>query len=184
MRKRRHALMVLFLFFFAAVLQAPEAPAGQSADLPNYFELTPLMGIGGQPTDAGFRQLAEKGYKAVINLRMAGERVSRESEQVIDLAAEERSVSDLGMKYFGAPVSGRDLRAEQAANFLKITEGLQAEKVFVHCAVGGRAAAFVLLKRVLQDGIAQDAAEEEAAKAGLRSEPLLKFARDYISSRR
>jgi len=37
------------------------------------------------------RLLAEKGYKAVINLRTANEGV--------DLAAEEKALTDLGLKY-------------------------------------------------------------------------------------
>jgi protein tyrosine phosphatase (PTP) superfamily phosphohydrolase (DUF442 family) len=164
---------IRLLCFVPAALWAQEAAKEQPADLPRYFELTPHIGTGGQPTSPGFRLLAEKGYKAVINLRTSNEGV--------DLAAEGNLVRDLGLKYYSVPVAGKEPTDEQAVAFLKAMEDLKDDKVFVHCAAANRVGCFMIIQRVLKDGISQEKAEEEARQIGLRSDNLLKFARDFIS---
>jgi protein tyrosine phosphatase (PTP) superfamily phosphohydrolase (DUF442 family) len=177
--KRIYALSCLALL--PLTVPAQEAGEHQSSDLPYYLELTPMIGTGGQPSNAGFRLLADKGYRAVINLRTADEKLNPASEDKVNLEAEGKAVTNLGMKYISIPVSGKQPGDEQAAAFLKVMEEFKQDKVFVHCATGNRVGSLVLIKRVLQDGIGQEKGEEEARKAGLRSEVLLKFARDYIS---
>jgi protein tyrosine phosphatase (PTP) superfamily phosphohydrolase (DUF442 family) len=174
MRIWRIALLSIPLWCLGPMaLWAQEAAKDKPADLPKYLELTPRIGTGGQPTTAGFRLLGEKGYKAVINLRTADEGV--------DLAAEEKAITDMGLKYYSIPVAGREPRDEQAVAFLKLMEDLKDERVFIHCAAANRVGGFMMIHRVLKDGMAQDKAEEEARRIGLRSEDLLKFARDFIS---
>ena len=172
----KNAVLAVSSICFAAILWAQEAARDQPVDLPRYLELTPRVGTGGQPTAAGFRVLADKGYKAVVNLRTDGEGV--------DLAAEEKAITELGLKYYNVPVSGKDPRDDQAEAFLKVMEGLKEERVFVHCATANRVGSLMLIQRVLQDGLALEKAEQEATQVGLRSENLLKFARDFISRRR
>jgi protein tyrosine phosphatase (PTP) superfamily phosphohydrolase (DUF442 family) len=166
-------LLILWLCVGPVALWAQEAAKDQPVDLPKYLELTPRIGTGGQPTSAGFRLLAEKGYKAVINLRTANEK--------FDLAVEEKAIADLGLKYYNIPVVGKEPREEQATAFLKLMEDLRDERVFVHCAAANRVGGFMIIQRVLKDGIPLEKAEEEARQIGLRSENLLKFARDFIS---
>jgi protein tyrosine phosphatase (PTP) superfamily phosphohydrolase (DUF442 family) len=132
-----------------------------------------LLGSGGQPTDEGFRQLAQKGYQAVINFRTP-------AEDGVDLAAEERLVAGLGMQYFGIPISQKEMQEEKALRFLKIMDDLKGQKVFLHCASGVRAGTFVFLDLVLREGIEETSAEETAARAGLTSETWRKFARSVV----
>ncbi|HYK89254.1 MAG TPA: protein tyrosine phosphatase family protein [Acidobacteriota bacterium] len=164
---------VILFCFVPAVLRGQEAAGKPPADLPRYFELTPRIGTGGQPTNSGFRLLAEKGYQAVVNLRTADEGV--------DLAAEERLVKELGLKYYSVPVFGKEPRDEQAVAFLKAMKDVKDERVFVHCAAANRVGGLMIIWRVLKDGIRQEKAEDEAREVGLRSDSLLKFARDFIS---
>lgn len=171
-RKTAH-LSILLLCSGPMALRAQEAASDKPVDLPKYLELTPAIGTGGQPTSAGFRLLADKGYKAVINLRTANEGV--------DLAAEEKAITDLGLKYYNIPVVAKEPKDEQAAAFLKLMEDLKDDKVFVHCAAANRVGVFVLIRRALKDGIPLEKAEEEARRIGLRSEELLKFARSFIA---
>jgi len=167
-------LWALLFSSLTALAQAPEAKqaAAEPKDIPRYLEVSPRIGTGGQPTDAGFRLLAEKGYKAVINLRTANEKV--------DLEAEKKLIESLGLRYYGIPVVGLDPREEQAQEFLKLMEELKGEKVFVHCAAANRVGGFMLIQRVLQEGMPIEKAEEEAARIGLRSEKLRDFAREFI----
>jgi protein tyrosine phosphatase (PTP) superfamily phosphohydrolase (DUF442 family) len=169
-----HTFSFVLLFYFGTLnVRAQEAAKDKPLDLPGYLEVTSRIGTGGQPTGAGFRLLAEKEYRAVINLRTADEGV--------DLAAEAKTASDLGLKYYNIPVVGKDPHREQVEDFMKLMEDLKQEKVFVHCTTANRVGSFMLIYRVLRDGIAREQAEEEARRIGLRSEILLKFARDFIS---
>ncbi len=171
--RERVLLLIILLCVAPPALRAQDT--AKVADLPGYFELTSRIGTGGQPTEAGFRLLAKKGYGVVINLRTANEGV--------DLAAEEKTVRALGLRYYNIPVVGKNPRAEEAEAFLKLMEEARDDKVFVHCTAGNRVAGFMIIQRVLQDGIPREKAEEEARKIGLRSENLLVFARDFISGR-
>ncbi len=152
-----------------AQIQPVQSP--ETKQSPKYVEISPLLGAGGQPTDEGFRALAEKGYKAVINLRLDTEKY--------DAAAEEKLIAELGMQYFKIPVPGRNPTEEQALEFVKTMDDLKGQKVFVHCASGVRAGIFVLIDLVLREGMEQAKAEEAAARVGT-ADTLLQFARQVI----
>jgi protein tyrosine phosphatase (PTP) superfamily phosphohydrolase (DUF442 family) len=158
---------------------APKGTVAQAAeekpkpDLPNYLEVTPSIATGGQPTDAGLRTLAERGYTSIINLRTNEERV--------DLAAEEKSARELGLGYFPLPAVGTAPEARQAFEFMNLLQERKDGRVFVHCATANRVGAFMMIYRVLRDGLSPEKAEEEAGRIGLRSDVLRKFARDFIA---
>lgn len=170
-----YALLLCGATGTAARFQAP-APGATLPDLPQYLEVTPLLGTGGQPADAGLKALAEKGYSAVVNLRTAGEKV--------DLVAEEKRARELGMKYYSVPVAGSAPEERSAIEFLRVLNELNGEKVFVHCATANRVGSLVMIRRVLHDGLTVESAEAEAARIGLRSDVLLNFAREFIRTHR
>jgi protein tyrosine phosphatase (PTP) superfamily phosphohydrolase (DUF442 family) len=164
------------LFLCAVLAPAQEPSASPVKDLPNYYEVLPNLGGGGQPTDQGFRLLAEKGYQAVINLRAEGEKV--------DLAAEEKLIKDLGMKYVPLPFVTKDAKEEFALHFMKLLEDMKEQKVYVHCASGNRVGSLMLIDLVLKQGMDTQKAEEIAAKVGLSSDPLRQYARQVIESQK
>ena len=91
--RHSYRLIALFSLFLAlpAVLEAQAQVAAQeelNPALPNYLELTPRIGTGGQPDEAGMKQLAERGYKYVVNIRASGEK--------FDFAAEEKLMTSAG----------------------------------------------------------------------------------------
>ena len=152
--------------------QVPQKPVEEQSQLPRYLELTPRVGTGAQPTEAGIRLLAEKGYKSVINLRTA--------EEMAEVPYEEKLAAELGMKYFSVPVFGREPKESQAMAFLQLMDALKDERVFVHCAAANRVGAFMMIQRALQDGIDSKVAEQEGEKIGMHSENLREFARKTI----
>jgi protein tyrosine phosphatase (PTP) superfamily phosphohydrolase (DUF442 family) len=165
------------VFMLCAVLApAQEQTAVQPKDLPNYYEVLPMLGGGGQPTDQGFRLLAEKGYQVVVNLRAEGEK--------IDLAAEEKLVMGLGLKYVPFPFVTKDVKEDLALQFMKLLEDMKDQKVYVHCASGNRVGSLMLVNLVLKQGMEMGKAEEVAAKVGLSSEPLRQYARQVIESQK
>jgi protein tyrosine phosphatase (PTP) superfamily phosphohydrolase (DUF442 family) len=154
---------------------AQEESAINSEDLPDYREVASNVGTGGQPTEAGMRLLARKGYRAVVNLRYADEKGSLPSEEVL--------ARELGMKYFNIPV-GKTPEERQAREFLELMGGMEYEKVFVHCATANRVGSFMLIERVIHHDWTIERAAEEAARIGLRSETLRNFAMEFVKKYR
>ena len=97
-------------------LNTPKLPA---SFVPNFVEVTPTLSRGGQPTAAGFRQLAEMGINIVIDLRG-----SRESER--------EQVTKLGMQYVPMEWHCPFPRDEVFARFLELVR----KKIFIHCRLG------------------------------------------------
>ena len=163
-----------FLCSLAVSAQEKQDPSKEAVakEVPRFAEVTTRIGVAGQPTNEGFRLLAEKGYKAVVNMRTA--------QEPVDLPAEEKQVRSLGMKDFHLPVAGRDLNEAQALEFLKVMDELKDEKVVLHCAGANRVSGFLMIYRVLRDGLPVETAEEEARRAGLRGENLAVFAKQVI----
>jgi uncharacterized protein (TIGR01244 family) len=169
----RSGSIALLLLNGLMLALAQENVGKQSEDLPRYLEVTPSIGTGGQMTDAGIQQLAEKGYSAIINLRAAGEGINLEAEQKL--------VEATGMEYYAIPISGKDPDPAQAEKFLDRMKSLGGKRVFVHCATANRVGSLMLIKRVLQDGMSVDDATAEAVRIGLRSDSLKQFALDMIA---
>lgn len=166
-------VLLLLSVAFCCKAQNWDAAAEKQKDLPYYTEVTPLLGTGGQPTLDGLRQIADKGYKAIVNLRGP--------KEPFDLAGEQKLAAELGLRYYGVPVTG-DFTPEQARQFLEVMQGLKDEKVFVHCTTANRVGAMVMMLRVLRDGLSPDDALAEARRIGLRSEKLLRFALSVLKS--
>ena len=124
---------------------------------------------GGQPQLAHLEKLKAEGVTAVINLRPTNEH---------EAAQEEAKARELGLRYFTIPVVYLQPKDEQATEFLKLTDELQSEHVFIHCAAAIRVGAFWMIRRVLRDGWSYEQALEEANSIGLRDRPhLVEFAR-------
>lgn len=169
-------LATLFITF----AMAPRTQAQDTAQekpkpaLPNFVELTPGIGTGGQPTEEGLKQLAEKGYKIIVNLRSSSEQ--------FDLAGEEKSALQLGLRYYMIPLVAKEPTEAQAMAFVTLMSALKQDKVFVHCTGGGRVGSLMMIYFALEEGMPQEKAEEEARKMGLRSPDLLEFARKVVSA--
>ncbi len=171
--------LTVLLIAAALLLRAKEQDTAQEKSkppLPNFVELASGIGIGGQPTEEGLKQVAEKGYTCVVNLRSSSEQ--------FDLAGEEKAALQLGLRYFMVPVAVRDPSEAQALAFVTLMSALKGNKVFVHCTVGARAASLMMIYLALGEGMPPDKAEEEAGKMGLRSPNLLEFARKVIAARK
>jgi uncharacterized protein (TIGR01244 family) len=152
------------------------APEKTRPALPNYVELTPRIGTGGQPGEGGLKQLAEKGYQYVVNIRASSEEA--------DFAAEEKQAMDLGLRYYMVPFSAREPSEGQALAFVALMAALKDSKVFIHCGSGNRVGGLLMVYFAVQEGMPPEMAEAEAKKAGLRSTDLLEFARRVIARQR
>lgn len=146
------------------------------ADVPRVLCLSRSLATGGQPTEQAFARLAENGFRSVLNLRTASEGVDLERERAAAEAA--------GLRYLHLPFAGSSPRAEQADEFIRLVGSRANHPMLIHCATANRVGALMMIYRVVAHGWSLGRAEEEAARIGLRSEELRRFARDYIARRK
>jgi uncharacterized protein (TIGR01244 family) len=144
-------------------------------DVPRILCVDERVATGGQPTDSAFAKLAANGYRAVLNLRTAGEGV--------DLKHEQESIEKAGMRYVNIPVVSSAPKPEQVDEFIKAVKDKENQPMLIHCGSANRVGAFWMIYRVVDQGWPEEKALEEATKIGLTSPGLKAFAHDYIVSR-
>ncbi|MBG1242541.1 beta-lactamase hydrolase domain-containing protein [Nostoc sp. NZL] len=91
---------------------------------------------GGQPTPETLKQLADEGYKSVVNLRSPNE--------VGALADEQQQAKAAGLEYVNVPLNSTSANDNLTATVLSELEKLPTP-VYFHCGVGGRASALALI---------------------------------------
>ncbi|MEW6736700.1 MAG: protein tyrosine phosphatase family protein [Acidobacteriota bacterium] len=121
-------LLIIWSFFsLSGQAQSLETKdeAKKDSDLPKFYRIDDHYFRGAQPSEAGFRKLAEMGVKVVVDLRDAnGERDDRE----------EQLVTKLGMRYINLSISTfRAPEEEQIQRFVALMQERESQPVFVHC---------------------------------------------------
>ena len=133
---------------------------------------------GEQPDAVDLAQLAAQGFKAVVNLRQAGE-VAR----AFDPAEEGQLVTSLGLDYVHLPTAVEDLSATTVRAFRERVSSLPGP-VYVHCGMGQRAATLALIVEAEASGTAAAEAITAVELQGLSITPKVKgFITSYLKSR-
>ncbi|MEO0515026.1 MAG: sulfur transferase domain-containing protein [Planctomycetota bacterium] len=126
------------------------------------------MAVLAQPNEAELRKLAEAGVKTVINLRNDGE-----DAMPMSVKTEGKVCERLGMDYVSLPVSMRPAAEGGADEKLAIafemvlTAAREAGPTAVHCKLGQRAGAMVLIALARHQGWDAATAIGEAKRLGL-----------------
>ena len=122
--------------------------------------------IGGQPTEKALREMAAKGVKTVVNLRMPQEMTTQVK---FDEAA---LVKELGMKYVHIPMRGTaenpygPEQLKQFAAAMKEADG----KVLLHCTIAWRASHIWAAYLIQERGMPVDMALMQARSINLMDE--------------
>ncbi|MEM7099250.1 MAG: protein tyrosine phosphatase family protein [Pseudomonadota bacterium] len=103
----------------------------------HYERITDQIGCSGQPTSEQFEDIANAGFKSVINLAMA------DSDNAIP--NEGSLVTALGMTYVQIPVDFANPTRGDLDKFCAVMQSLEADQVWVHCVVNARVSAFLYL---------------------------------------
>jgi uncharacterized protein (TIGR01244 family) len=164
----------------AAAARSTPAPAPAPADvlapatcgaLQKVHELDGVY-TAGQPTAEDLLAAREAGIKTVIDLRRADEK------RGYDEAA---AVAEAGLAYVPLPFNGpaelNDAIFDRARELLRTAE----RPLLLHCASANRVGAVWIPYRVLDAGIALDAAVAEARTIGLKTPEYEALARDYVA---
>jgi uncharacterized protein (TIGR01244 family) len=141
----------------------------------NFSKVDAVVACGGATDTAALEGLKADGFKAIINLRTAG-------EQGANLEQNAARAKELGLNYISIPFSPQKPDPKVIDDFLAAIANKNNQPAFVHCGSASRVGSVWLAKRVIQDGWTVEKATEEAKLIGLRGEPLEKFALDYIAS--
>jgi uncharacterized protein (TIGR01244 family) len=154
-------LLALSLLAVPAMAEEPVEVSPAKVEIRNARTPAPGLLTGGQPTPEQFDEIAQAGYRTVINLRGEGE------EGRWDEASR---AEELGIEYIELPIAGRgDVTRENALALgeLLIDEG--RKPAVVHCASGNRVGALFALYAFYGKGDSPEAALEVGKAAGLTS---------------
>ncbi len=154
MSVRGGSLLVVFALGLPAWGASPTVPG-----ICNFRQVDQQVYRGAQPTGEGFRYLAGLGIKVVLDLREHDERS----------AAEERAVTQAGMRYVNIPMTGKAPPTAAETNlFLSLLEDSATGPVFVHCKRGAdRTGAVIAAYRIDHDKWDNRRALEEALAGGM-----------------
>ena len=116
----------------------------------NYVRLRPDIGTAGQPTREQFDAIAAAGFEVVINLALPDHPDSLDDEGSL--------VTRLGLSYFHLPVPFDAPAADHVRDFCRLLRCLRGRRLFVHCIMNYRVAAFMYHYLRLVEGCDESAA--------------------------
>ena len=160
MHTRRFLLRRAILSLAASLTLTSAWASSQGENLPNFQKVDDHVYRGAQPTTNGFKDLAERGIKTVVDLRDIGEHSQ---------ADEQKAVTDLGMRYVSIPMQGMSTpKDKQIAAVLALFNDVTSGPVFVHCKRGAdRTGTVIAVYRILHDGWDGKRALSEAKSYGM-----------------
>ena len=170
----------------AIVLTAAAAAGVAFAGIRLYAQLENIAGIrnftkvdgsaacGGSVEVAAVSELAKRGYKTMISLREDSEAGSMNAEI-------EQAARAAGIRFLHVPMSSQSPNESAAGAALGALRDAGNQPVFIYDASGSRAAAILMIKRMVADGWTEDRAYNEAVSVGLSSPSLKAFALDYAA---
>lgn len=124
-------------------------------------KLSEEFSSGGQPTPEDLKQLVERGYKSVVNLRSPTETGA--------LADEKEQAESLGLNYVNVPLPHTTADAESTAKVVTAAETLPTP-VYFHCGAGGRGGALALITLATQENLDRAAVLAKAQELGISPE--------------
>uniref|UniRef100_B8HKW7 Beta-lactamase hydrolase-like protein phosphatase-like domain-containing protein n=1 Tax=Cyanothece sp. (strain PCC 7425 / ATCC 29141) TaxID=395961 RepID=B8HKW7_CYAP4 len=129
-------------------------------------KISDAFSAGGQPTPEQIKQLAEQGYKAVVNLRS--------QDEVGVLADEQQQAEAVGLEYVNVQLNPGVADADLTAKVLTELEELPTP-IYFHCGAGARASALALIALATQQKLNREEVLAKAEALGINLEqPHLK----------
>ena len=147
-----------------------KSPFEAAAGIVNACQALPTVTTGGQPTADHLRALKEAGAEILLDLRDPMEK------RPFDEPALAREV---GLEYINVPVSSATLNDATLERVLTVYRNAGEKKIFVHCGSGNRVGATLLPHFMIDLGMEEEDAVEQAMRVGLRSPDMLEWGLDY-----
>jgi protein tyrosine phosphatase (PTP) superfamily phosphohydrolase (DUF442 family) len=147
-----------------------KTPFEAAAGIVNACQALPTVITGGQPTANHLRALKDAGADILLDLRDPME--SRPFD-------EPALAHEVGLEYINVPVSSATLNDATLERVLAVYRNAGEKKIFVHCAGGNRVGATLLPHFMIDLGMEEEDAIEQAMRVGLRSPEMLEWGLDY-----
>lgn len=161
---------------FAAATLGAQVTRQEMAGVRNLSIVTPTVACAGATDTSAIPAIAQRGYKAIINLRLA-------SEPGADIDGAKAAAAKAGIRYIHLPFNIPKPDEAVVDRFIAAVSDEANLPVFIHCASANRVAGLWLIKRVVVDGWDQRKAESEAIAIGLSNPAMRDFARAQIEKR-
>lgn len=153
----------------AAVMADVEVTAISIGEIRNVHEVGTFL-TAGQPTEADFALLRDRGVRTVISLR-------RDSE--VTQFDEASLVEGLGMNFVSVPIGGPDTLTDGVLDSVRASLNNSEGPILMHCGSANRVGGVWIAWRVLDGGVSVDQAVAEANEIGLRTPGYKDRALDY-----
>ncbi|MBA3659323.1 MAG: hypothetical protein H0W67_06975 [Gemmatimonadales bacterium] len=138
--------------------------------VPNAHQPLPNLVTGGQPSPAHLEALHGAGGAVVLDIRDPMEPRPFDEPAI---------VRQLGMEYVNVPVNAGTITDETLERILTVLRGAGDRTVFFHCASGNRVGGALIPHLMLDCGMDEEAAVQEAMRVGLRSAEMMEWGMDY-----
>jgi protein tyrosine phosphatase (PTP) superfamily phosphohydrolase (DUF442 family) len=136
----------------------------------NACQILPTVITGGQPNAQQLRALKEAGGGIVLDVRDP-----MESRPVDEPAL----VHQLGMEYVNIPVKAGSLDDATLDRILMVLRGAGDRTIFFHCGSGNRVGGALIPYFVLDQGMEEQDAVDQAMRVGLRSAEIMEWGLSY-----
>jgi protein tyrosine phosphatase (PTP) superfamily phosphohydrolase (DUF442 family) len=136
----------------------------------NACQILPNVVTGGQPTAEQLKALKAAGGDIVLDLRDPME------PRPVD---EARLVQELGMEYVNVPVRAGSLEDAAIERILAVLRRSGDRTVFFHCGSGSRVGGALIPYFILDRGMEEQEAVDQAMRVGLRSAEYMEWGLDY-----
>lgn len=158
--------------FMVTAVSAQQVTREEIAGITNFARLETTIACGGATKPGAVTELKKMGFVSIINVRLA-------SEEGAEVDAEGAAARAAGMNYIHLPFNAQSPDPKLIDNFIAAVTLPANQPAYIHCALGGRAAALWMIKRWKVDGWEEPRALEEANALGL-NDRFRPFALDYI----
>ena len=138
--------------------------------VPNACQLLPSVVTGGQPSAVNLTAFKAAGGEVVLDLRDPME------PRPLDEPTQARA---LGLEYVVVPVGSGTMTDETLDHILGVLRRAGDRLVFVHCGSGNRVGGALLPFLMLDHGLEEEDAVDQAMRVGLRSAELMEWGIDY-----
>lgn len=119
-------LTLLFSLCSSTAVIAHQTDPETECDIANFEHVSPDLWRGAAPSPKALEHLADIGLKTVIDLRLSGSGVTKESAQA----------RRLGLAYHHIPLGYRRPTESEVSKFLSIVNDPANQPVYVHCRYG------------------------------------------------
>jgi protein tyrosine phosphatase (PTP) superfamily phosphohydrolase (DUF442 family) len=156
-------------------LTMPPTPFSALAAIPNACEPLPGLVTGGQPTEDQLEAFRAAGGEVVLDIR-----APREPRPLDEPAVMQR----LGLEYVVVPVTAGTVGEETLERILDALRKAAGRTTLFHCASGNRVGAALIPYLVLDQGMEEEDALQQAIRVGLTSPELMAWGLNYARRHR